>query len=91
MKTESSFCIKCIGVIALVLASNIARADGWLFLQNSTDTLVLERDPITSLTSPVLVGAGKVEMLYAPFGTTDLNLFHPIVGVAPLSRLLKSG
>lgn len=71
---------------ALVLLSIAltGRADGWLQFANNTSTLVYERDPVTLTLSLVPAGGAQVEFLYAPFGTIDFNLFHPVAGETPV-------
>lgn len=71
--------------LGLLWSSVTVRADGWFHFANTANTLVQERDPITQLLSPVATLGGKVEFLYAPQGTTDLNLFQLADGYGPVN------
>jgi len=76
-----------LSVFILVIGIHTApvRADGWFQFVNSAFTPVLERDPLTQLTSPVPVLGGKVEFMYAPLGTTNLGLFQLAEGYGPVN------
>jgi hypothetical protein len=90
MKTPLT-CIRLCAFV-LLLAPNLAKADGWLlFANNSTTGRVFERDPFTLQLTPVPAYGGKVELLYAPQGTTDFSLFHPVTGESPVSFAPTAG
>lgn len=68
--------------LALVFSTAVALAQGTVAIQNTSSTLVQYQTnyiysypyPPPEL-APVPVGGGYVELLWAPLGTTDLNLF----------------
>lgn len=69
-----------------VLGAFPSRADGWLqFANTPPGTRVYERDPFTLELTLVPTNGGKVELLYAAPGTTDLSLFHTVPGESPVT------
>ena len=54
-------------------------------MANNSATLVrYETSPGGPLAS-VPAGGGKVELVWAPLGTTDFSLFHPVAGASPVT------
>lgn len=71
-----------ITLMAIGAASTMAFAQGTVLFNNSASTLVMVDPGDGSAPVPAAANSGFVQLLWAPVGTTDLNLFQPTQNTA---------
>jgi hypothetical protein len=82
MKTKLVFGLFALRLVQTATAITLT-GSGTLILRNSENSLVYERDEFTLALTPVPVDGGRVELLWALEGTSDLNLFQTVPGQSP--------
>jgi len=88
---KSSYQLACVLFLFSFFIAASSRGDGTLVFANSSSTQVMERDTYTLALTPVPTNGGKVELLYAALGTTDLGQFQTISGQSPVTIMPVAG